>query len=384
MSRNQLIQTKKSYYTLFIELIDRNQLPVSRNILLALYLTHYTCNVPAVVEWTSKFLHLSYQVSTDEAGRPLYDIGVDDVYVVIHGLVFFLFLRSFLMNFVFGPFASYMFQMGKGAKTRYAEQSWTFFFASSSFSYGMYLYYNSNYWGNIDNVYIGWPHNQLCTPFKLYYLLQLSFWFQQIIVINIEKQRKDHVQMFSHHIITCLLVVGSYMYYYTRIGNLILIIMDSGDIFLTGAKLLKYAGFSTLCDVMFVCFLISWLILRHGVYNYLFYHALTRSYDLMADQRCLPDNIGGQSQGICWTPTLFNIFFSLLGMLQIICLIWLLSILRVAYKVVTGNGAEDVRSDSEDSDIEEDQQEVSDSKDKEVDSEETEVEIEEEKEDPIK
>lgn len=71
-------------------------------------------------------------------------------------------------------------------------------------------------------------------------------------------------------------------------------------------------------------------------------------------------------------------------MLQIICLIWLLSILRVAYKVVTGNGAEDVRSDSEDSDIEEDQQEVSDSKDKEVDSEETEVEIEEEKEDPIK
>ena len=37
--------------------------------------------------------------------------------------------------------------------------------------------------------------------------------------------------MFSHHIITCLLIIGSYYYYYFRIGHLILMIMDSVDIF---------------------------------------------------------------------------------------------------------------------------------------------------------
>ena len=47
--------------------------------------------------------------------------------------------------------------------------------------------------------------------------------------------------MFSHHIITCLLIIGSYYYYYFRIGHLILMIMDSVDIF-GSSKMLKYAG----------------------------------------------------------------------------------------------------------------------------------------------
>ena len=42
----------------------------------------------------------------------------------------------------------------------------------------------------------------------------------------------------------------------------------------------------------------------------------------------------------------------LLGGLQIITCIWMYLILKVAYKVVTGSGAEDVRSDEDDTDIE--------------------------------
>lgn len=39
--------------------------------------------------------------------------------------------------------------------------------------------------------------------------------------------------MFSHHIITILLLVGSYSCHFTPIGNVILILMDPCDILLS-------------------------------------------------------------------------------------------------------------------------------------------------------
>ena len=67
---------------------------------------------------------------------------------------------------------------------------------------------------------------------KGYVLAQWAFWLQQIIVINIEERRKDHWQMFSHHIITTALISSCYVYHMTAVGNLILVIMDVVDLFL--------------------------------------------------------------------------------------------------------------------------------------------------------
>ena len=68
--------------------------------------------------------------------------------------------------------------------------------------------------------------------FKWYYLVQFAFWVQQILVVNIEKRRKDYLQMFTHHVITCVLIFTSYGYHQTKVGNLILCLMDMVDIVL--------------------------------------------------------------------------------------------------------------------------------------------------------
>ena len=65
---------------------------------------------------------------------------------------------------------------------------------------------------------------------KGYMLAQLGFWLQQLIVINIEERRKDHWQMFTHHIVTSVLIYTSYRYGQTRVGNLILVLMDASDL----------------------------------------------------------------------------------------------------------------------------------------------------------
>ena len=93
-----------------------------------------------------------------------------------------------------------------------------------------YIMYHTKYWLNLKELWTDFPVRLLDPTLKWYYLVQFAFWLQQIVVVNIEERRKDHWQMFTHHIVTCLLLLGSYGYYQTRVGNVILCLMDVVDL----------------------------------------------------------------------------------------------------------------------------------------------------------
>ena len=66
---------------------------------------------------------------------------------------------------------------------------------------------------------------------KIYYLSQLAFWTQQILVIHLEERRKDHYQMLTHHFTTVALMSTSYGFRQLRVGNAVLVCMDFVDLF---------------------------------------------------------------------------------------------------------------------------------------------------------
>ena len=96
-----------------------------------------------------------------------------------------------------------------------------------------------------------------------------------------------------------------------------------------------------------------------AIVNSVYYHApdiITYGcYSVETGERC-PENIwalsahslGSHPECTCFTKNLHMGFFYLLSGLQVITLVWLYMIGKVAYKVVTGTGAEDTRSDDED------------------------------------
>lgn len=96
-----------------------------------------------------------------------------------------------------------------------------------------YLYYSSPAWLNMKELWTNWPNRELGGLTKFYILAQLGFWLQQVFIIHIEERRKDHWQMLGHHFITIALIVGSYRYHLTAVGNLILVLFDVGDILLS-------------------------------------------------------------------------------------------------------------------------------------------------------
>lgn len=87
-------------------------------------------------------------------------------------------------------------------------------------------------WKELQTVWTSWPTRRIDGLTKFHYLLQCAFRLQQIFVLGVEVRRKDFAQMLTHHHLTLVLVVTSYVYHFTKVGNLILCIMDVVDILL--------------------------------------------------------------------------------------------------------------------------------------------------------
>lgn len=92
---------------------------------------------------------------------------------------------------------------------------------------------------NLTDLWRDSPHSPVAGPVKFYYLSQIAFYLHQVLILNAEARRKDHVQMMAHHIITIVLMFASYFGNFTRIGCVIMLIMDWCDILLPVGRIIS-------------------------------------------------------------------------------------------------------------------------------------------------
>ncbi|KAF4587148.1 Sphingosine N-acyltransferase lag1 [Ophiocordyceps camponoti-floridani] len=337
-----------------------NQIGLSFNLLALLFLAHTF--IPKARAHTRRFFHLSYY----DNNSAKYGVGFDDVYVILFCIVLFTGLRAATMEYVLAPFARLQGLTKRKALTRFSEQAWLFLYYSVFWSIGMYIYTTSPYFLNLRELWTNWPLRQISGLQKGYIMAQLAFWLQQMIVINIEDRRKDHWQMISHHIVTTMLIYSCYCYHQTRVGNLILVIMDVVDLFFPVAKCLKYTGHRKLCDFAFGVFMLSWFVARHIFYMMICWSVYAHSAVIMpyscwhgqGEKLTGPEKTPAgfsyifepflnASGRVCFNHTIKWCFLAPLLFLQFITIIWFIMIIRVAVKVIRGDGAEDTRSDDE-------------------------------------
>lgn len=352
----------------FMRWCVKHQIGLSLNLLALLGLTHFF--FPKSHKYTTKFFSQSYfNPSTGQ-----YGIGKDDGYQIVFYMTIFTALRAGAMEYLLEPLARLWGISKRKTLDRFSEQGYLVIYYAVIWPMGLYIYCTSDYYLNLQNLWITWPSREVSGLMRVYMLAQLAFWFQQILVINIEERRKDHWQMFAHHVVTILLISTSWRYGFTRVGTLILILMDGVDIVFSSAKLLKYTGFHNACDVFFGLFVVSWILARHVTYLRVVYSVYEdtmavmptgcyygaegklegpfpapsdRGLSYMLDP--LLDNAGL----LCFDDTVKWAFLSSLLFLQGILLVWLMAIFRVTIKVLRGTGAEDIRSDDEE-DVEDD------------------------------
>lgn len=297
----------------------------------------------------SNFLHKFVTLSYHDEKTGLYGKGINDLAFVFSYMVFFTFFRDFIMFMIIRPLSIRLLHIYKVSKLRrMMEQCYSIVYYGISGPMGLLVMkYSSNLWlFNTENMYKSYPDTQLNFYFKLFYLVQAAFWVQQacILVLQLEKPRKDYQELIFHHIVTLLLIWLSYVFHFQQMGLSIYITMDVSDFFLSLSKVLNYLE-SIFVTPVFLLFIGSWIYLRH-------YINLKILYSLIWEFKEVGPYVldFAQQQYKCWIsrPIIFVLIFSL----QCLNLFWLFLIFRILYRLVFQGVQKDERSDSDSDDDE--------------------------------
>lgn len=136
-------------------------------------------------------------------------------------------------------------------------------------------------------------------------------------------------------------------------------------------------GYTTACDIAFGLFVVVWFVTRHVFYPMVYWSVYAHTPTAMAPGCYLNDGtmfppstpefeaLGGndiwgnilkayndRTGPICWNPTIRYSFLTLLLALQAIICLWFYTICKIVYKVLSGQNADDDRSDDEGEDEE--------------------------------
>lgn len=200
--------------------------------IVALYLVNPVPSNPI-----SAALFLSYPLpNTSGDDSPIqYGKGARDFAFVGFYTIVLSFTREFIMQRFLRPLAIRAGLKSRAKQSRFMEQFYTAIYFSLFGPFGLYVMSRTPVWYfNTVGMYEGFPHKTHEAIFKAYYLLQASYWTQQMIVLllMLEAPRKDFKELVLHHFITLALVWCSYRFHFTYMGIAVYITMDVSDFFL--------------------------------------------------------------------------------------------------------------------------------------------------------
>ncbi|KAJ7180187.1 longevity assurance proteins LAG1/LAC1 [Mycena crocata] len=294
---------------------------------------------------------ISHLVPTSDPDDPRYAKGWCDLLFLAYNIVFFSCFRQLVTVNLFRRIAKY-FGIKKEAKLdRFGEQGYAVVYFLLSGAWGFRIMSQlPTYWYRTEYFWIDYPHWDMKPELKRYYLMQMSYWCQQLIVLvlGLEKPRKDFAELVAHHLVTLWLVGWSYLVNLTLIGNAVYMSMDIPDMFLAFSKLLNYIQWERAKVVSFAVFVCVWSYFRHYL-NLVILWSVWTEFDLVPERA----RQWAAAEGSYLAPWMQYQVFIPIALLQALNLFWYYLILRIVVRAVMTVEIEDDRSDDEGDDEEE-------------------------------
>ncbi|CAD7936799.1 unnamed protein product [Amoebophrya sp. A25] len=243
-------------------------------------------------------------------------------------------------------------------KSKFFENLWYTLWHSTSFYWAASLFFTQSwrtdlYRGEFHVLFMGWKRQDMGADLHRWYSFEMAFWISSLVYLFLEKARKDFFIMLAHHLATSLLLAGSFLWNYWRIGLCVLLLHDVSDVFLYATKSGKDHLPRAVTEGLFVCLAISYFVLRMMIYpGVCVYTAIRTGYAPFVDP-ILATLFGAEpfptdpemiAAGVgCYSAPI------LLSVLFVLHCIWFTMIIQVAKKALRTSlhDTGDIRSDSD-------------------------------------
>lgn len=161
---------------------------------------------------------------------------------------------------------------------------------------GIYYFWDKEWWtsGGTPSLFQEYPHQEIAPGMAWYYLVQgaynldamvslleMSFELQSnpkgILPIKLgwsKAVRGDFREMFIHHIVTNLLVIGSSFFRFTRVGSMVFMVHDISDVPVDLSKLANFLKWKTTTALCFAAMVLVWCLTRLGILPFVIYKSV--------------------------------------------------------------------------------------------------------------
>lgn len=189
------------------------------------------------------FLFLSYEFHEPGSRSAQYGKGLWDIAFVLFYTILLSFTRELIMQEFLRPLSIYYGIRSKAKQLRYMEQMYTVVYFGFMGPLGLYVMRHSApavWYFNTPGMYSSFPHRSHDAMFKFYYLFQAAYWAQQalVMILGLEKPRKDFRELVVHHVVTLALIGLSYRFHFTYVGIAVYVTHDISDFFLAVSSFL--------------------------------------------------------------------------------------------------------------------------------------------------
>lgn len=275
-----------------------------------------------------------------------YQKGYNDLLFLVFYVIVFSFLRQFTTLYAFKPFAKWWGIKSEIKQARFTEQGYAVLYWGCAAAMGLYVMsFQDSWWYNLEHLWLKYPFWQMRSELKVYYLLQFSFWLQQALVmlLRLEKPRKDYYELVAHHLVTLWLIGWSYLINLTMIGTTVFVCMDIPDTFLGLSKALNYLGLDTITNTVFAVFMVIWTYFR------IWLSAVTL-WSVWYEFDKIPSytRFWQPEHGWWLVPWMRYQIFAPLFLLLLLNLFWYYLMWRILIRALWGAAVEDVREEGED------------------------------------
>ncbi|KAI0638159.1 TLC domain-containing protein [Trametes polyzona] len=290
-------------------------------------------------------LFISHRIPGTPDDDPRYQKGYLDLVFIAYYVVFWSFVRQSITLYICRPLAKWFGIRRETKLDRFGEQGYAVLYFCFTATWGIRIMSQlPTWWYRTEYFWIDYPHWDMKPELKTYYLMQAAYWVQQLLVLllGLEKPRKDYYELVAHHFVTLWLVGWSYLINLTYIGNAVYLSMDLPDSLLGLSKLLNYIQWDKTKTAVFTVFLCIWSYFRHWL-NWVMLYSVWNEFDLMPEtsKRWSPED----GVWMVWWMK-YQIFAPLL-LLQALNLFWYFLIWRIAWRAISDITVSDDRSDDE-------------------------------------
>ena len=216
---------------------------------------------------------------------------------------------------------------------------------------GIYYFWDKEWWrpGGTKTLWLQYPHQPVAPGMTWYYLVQcaynleamlslleLSFAFQLSPSFRLgwsKSVRGDFREMFIHHVVTNLLVIGSSFFRFTRAGSMVFLVHDLSDVPVDLSKLANFLKWKASTATCFASMVLVWCLTRLGALPFVIYWSVIQESWMVTTSGVI-DPI----YYVHYQP----IFAALIGLLILLHLAWFTMFLQMGWVLLSKGEAHDL------------------------------------------